>query len=181
MGREWLQGRQYKGILYAAGYYDRAGKSYGMFAGPNPNLNKILNTEPGEDRPGKVARIVKFAPPSNEEAIPTYEWEGARWVRINVPIVRVPVGLVVIYGAVNDVRCEVETGKAIRVFIPAINRGWWVPKAALHKDSPVTSLGDTGSMIVSLYWAEEVADSWCMHGMSLSDLWKEIKEQEDVY
>ena len=52
-----------------------------------------------------------------------------------------------------DAVCDRETAKAIHVV--AADATCWIPKAVIHDDSEVYSLGDEGTLVVHMWWAEK--------------------------
>ena len=55
----------------------------------------------------------------------------------------------------EDVTCTRETSKAILVNGIPDHPGLWVPKSQISDDSEVYGAGHTGSLLVSMWWAEK--------------------------
>lgn len=53
-----------------------------------------------------------------------------------------------------DAECDKETHKAIHVKMED-GRSAWIPKSCLHPDSDVNEEGDTGTLVVQGWWAED--------------------------
>lgn len=64
----------------------------------------------------------------------------------------------------DEVQCIGETGLAIRVDIGG--EEFWIPKANLHDDSDVWSLGDSGQLAIQEWWLEHMEAE---HGGPISD------------
>jgi len=66
-------------VLYAAGYRQKDG-SMGMFAGPDPDISKILSVEPEEDKPAYIVCIIEMVKgESHIERIA--RWRDGKWYR----------------------------------------------------------------------------------------------------
>ncbi len=63
-------------VVYACGYEEKKG-SYGMFHGPNPILDEMLEVVP-EDAHLKAV-IIRYNLDGTDEVI--YQWSKDRWVR----------------------------------------------------------------------------------------------------
>lgn len=69
-------------IMYGAGWYNLKRKGeVGMFDGPTPHLEDLLNIDPG-DNPGHVAKIYELTGETSEEI---YRWSKVReeWVKVS--------------------------------------------------------------------------------------------------
>ena len=52
-------------------------------------------------------------------------------------------------------KVEAETDKAVRVYIPDLDRKVWVPKSQVHADSEVVHKGDEGTLAITEWFAEK--------------------------
>jgi hypothetical protein len=67
-------------VLYAAGFRDTTEKeclSMGMFGGPTPDLQSLMDQEPPLNDCGFPAYIVKL---DKNDTIPIAKWNGIKWV-----------------------------------------------------------------------------------------------------
>jgi hypothetical protein len=50
--------------------------------------------------------------------------------------------------------CEAETKKAVCVAVRNMGGKTWIPKSALHDNSEVYKKGDSGKLVVHVWWAK---------------------------
>jgi hypothetical protein len=56
---------------------------------------------------------------------------------------------------VEKAKCIQETPKAILVEMPGKRQPMWIPQSQVHEDSEVWKEGDTGRLVVSMWFAEQ--------------------------
>jgi hypothetical protein len=61
-------------VMYAVGYKELGRESYGMFDGPTPKLEEMLEVVPRESKP---CYIFKYNSDGTEERI--YQWQNDKW------------------------------------------------------------------------------------------------------
>lgn len=57
------------------------------------------------------------------------------------------------YTEFEDVHCDAESDKAIKVVIGQDE--YWIPKSQIHDDSEVYTKNTNGTLIVAEWWAEK--------------------------
>lgn len=57
--------------------------------------------------------------------------------------------------SIPDITCLFETDKALKCSREEYPEPFWVPKSQVHEDSEVFETGHVGTLVVTLWWAEQ--------------------------